>query len=114
MRDALIRALALILFSSFLAAAQTSTAKSLLGTVTSINAESKTIELKPDNAGPVPLRLLANTIVQKIAPGETNLRNAVAIGDWDLVRQVQGDAIWMTDRCWIGHPCQGIEPSVYK
>ena len=80
MRDALIRALALILFSSFLAAAQTSTAKSLLGTVTSINAESKTIELKPDNAAPVPLRLLANTIVQKIAPGETNLRNAVAIG----------------------------------
>src|SRR5436853_4675070 len=84
MRNPSIGVLTLILLTGVPARAQTSTPKSVLGTVTSFNAETKAIEVKPDNAAPVPLKLLANTIVQKIAPGETNLRNAVAISSSEV------------------------------
>ncbi len=84
MRNALMWAFTLIFLSQVLAVGQTSNAKSILGTVTAFNAEAKAIEIKPDDTLPVPFKLLANTIIQKIAPGETNLRNAVAISSFEV------------------------------
>src|SRR5207253_5290971 len=49
------------------------------GTVTSFDRNTKAIEVKPDNAAPVPLKILAATVVQRIAPGQTDLKNAAAI-----------------------------------
>ncbi len=53
--------------------------KSVLGTVTSFNKEANALEVKADNAPPVPVKLLSNTAVQRIAPGETSLAKATPI-----------------------------------
>ena len=79
MRNTPVAVLILILLIQMPVIAQTSTAKSVLGTVTSFNKDAKTLEVKPDNGAPVPVKLIGNTVVQRIAPGQTNLANAVAI-----------------------------------
>src|SRR5262249_21244366 len=58
--------------------------KSVLGTVTSFNKDANTFEIKADNASPVPVKLLSNTSVQRIAPGETSLAKATAISAADI------------------------------
>jgi len=93
MRTALITALAVILLTRGLAMAQTTTGRSVLGTVTSFNPASKAIEIKSDNAAPVPIKLSDSTIIQRIAPGDTNLRNAVAI---NLSEVAVGDRVLVT------------------
>src|SRR5215470_753532 len=72
--------------------AQAPATRSVLGTVTSFNKEANTLEVKADNASPVPVKLLSNTSIQKIAPGETSLAKAttataadIATGDRVLV-----------------------------
>jgi hypothetical protein len=79
MRKTPVAALILIFFIQMSVIAQTSTAKSVLGTVTSFNKDARTLDVKPDNGAPVPVKLMGNTVVQRIAPGQTNLANAVAI-----------------------------------
>jgi hypothetical protein len=64
--------------------AQAPAAKSVLGTVTSFNKDANTLEVKADNASPVPVKLLSNTSVQRIAPGETSLAKATAITVADI------------------------------
>src|SRR6516165_5493553 len=93
MRNASITALILVLLSQLPLAAQTSTSKSVLGTVTSFNKDDRTLEVKPDNGAPVPVKLLANTVVQRIAPGQTNLANAVAIQPAEIAA---GDRVLVT------------------
>src|ERR1700722_11171249 len=74
------------------AMAQAPAAKSVLGTVTVFTPDGKDITVKPDNAAPVTVKLLSNTAVQRIPPGETSLKNAttiklsdVSVGDRVLV-----------------------------
>jgi hypothetical protein len=84
--------LAVVLSVAF-AAAQAPANRSVLGTITSFNSETKAIDVKPDNAAAVPVKLLANTILQRITPGQTDLRNAVAI---PLTEVVVGDRVLVT------------------
>jgi hypothetical protein len=72
-------------------------AKSFVGTVSALKAETAEIEIKPDNAPPVALKIGSNTIAQRIAPGEKDLKKAdaiqitdVAIGDRVLVTPEPG------------------------
>ena len=58
--------------------------KSVLGTVTSFNKEANALEVKADNAPPVPVKLLSNTAVQRIAPGETSLAKATPISATEI------------------------------
>ena len=79
MRNAFITVLTLIFVIQAAGLGQTPGTKSVIGAVASFNQDTKAIEVKPDNAAPVAVKLLPNTAVQRIAPGETNLANAVAI-----------------------------------
>jgi hypothetical protein len=72
---------------------QTAATKSVLGTVTSFNKEAKSLDVKPENGASVPVKLLPNTIVQRIAPGATNLANASAIAASDIA---VGDRVLVT------------------
>src|SRR5262249_3321640 len=93
MRKAFITALAVMLFMPPAGTGQTPAAKSILGAVTSINSDRKAIEVRPDNAAPVVVKLLPNTIVQKIAPGQTSLVNAETIAASEIAA---GDRVLAT------------------
>src|SRR5262245_46625378 len=64
--------------------AQAPANRSVLGTVTSFNKDANTLEVKADNASPVPVKLLSNTSIQKIAPGETSLAKAATASAADI------------------------------
>src|SRR5690349_6888135 len=72
---------------------QTPTAKSVLGTITAINSPITDIEVKPDNAVAVSVKVVPATIVQRIAPGETDLKSATPIATSDLAK---GDRVLVT------------------
>src|SRR6476660_3435210 len=80
MKNLLLLVTAIVVFSHSISA-QT---KSLLGTVTTLDAASGQLNVKSDNASSVTVKLSPNTIVQKIAPGQTNLNNAVTINVSEL------------------------------
>jgi hypothetical protein len=88
-----IACLATIVLMQVAAFSQTAATKSVLGTVTSFNKEAKSLDVKPENAASVPVKLLPNTIVQRIAPGATNLANASTIAASDIS---VGDRILVT------------------
>jgi len=92
MRHAFITALTLIFFTQAAILGQTPATKSVVGAVASFDKDTKAIEVKPDNAALVVMKVQPNTVVQRIAPGQTNLANAtpiaaseIAIGDRVLV-----------------------------
>src|SRR5215471_17597908 len=66
--------------------AQAPATRSVLGTVTSFNKDANTLEVKADNASPVPVKLLSNTSIQKIAPGETSLAKAATATAADIAK----------------------------
>jgi len=68
------------------AAAQAQQGKSFVGTVNSVKANGTEFEVKPDGVEPpaVTLRITSATLVQKVAPEETTLKNAVAASAADL------------------------------
>ena len=68
-------------------------AKSFVGTVSALKAETAEIEIKPDNAAPVSLKIGSNTIAQKIAPGEKDLKKAEAI---EITEVAMGDRVLVT------------------
>src|SRR4051812_1692987 len=72
---------------------QSPTTKSVLGTITAINSSITDIEVKPDNALPISVKVVPATAVQRIAPGETDLKNAAAIATSDLAK---GDRVLVT------------------
>jgi len=85
-------ALALTLFSQELAFAQAPAARSILGTITSFDKDAQTLQVKPENGTPVAVKLSNSAVVQRIAPGQTDLKNAstitpaeVSVGDRVLV-----------------------------
>ena len=92
MRYGFITALTLIFFVQAAILGQAPATKSVVGAVASFDKDTKAIEVKPDNAAPAVVKIQPNTVVQRIAPGQTNLANAtpiaaseIAIGDRVLV-----------------------------
>jgi len=80
-----VAAAALILVASALppAAAQPPASKSFIGTVTAFKPEIE-VEIKPDNAAVVDVKLTADTVAQRVAPGEKTLKNAVTVNVAEL------------------------------
>src|SRR5437868_1899125 len=79
------------------AMAQTAAPKFILGTVEGFQVESAEIKVRPDKADVVSLKLRADTQVQRVAAGETDLKKAepikitdVASGDRVLVNLMPG------------------------
>jgi hypothetical protein len=72
-------------------------ARSFVGTVTAFKPEALVMEVKPDTGDAVPVSFSSETVVQRIAAGEKNLKNAspikitdVAVGDRVLVSLAAG------------------------
>src|SRR5262245_32224848 len=76
MRNAFTTALTVLFLLQAAGAGQTPASKSVLGAISSFDKDTKAIEVKPDNAAPVTVKLLPNTVGQGVAPGETSLANA--------------------------------------
>jgi hypothetical protein len=93
MKQIAILLLALVVLWREPAPAQTQPAKSFVGTVSALKAETAEIEVKPDNAAPVSLKIGSGTIAQKIAPGEKDLKKAEAIRIGEVV---MGDRVLVT------------------
>ena len=74
-------------------AAQTQLSKSFVGTVAGFRPESAEVEIRPDTGDMAIATLTADTIAQRIAPGEKDLKNAEAIQVTDLAR---GDRVSVT------------------
>src|SRR5215475_10341345 len=85
--------MALLFLACTTAIAQTPATKSVAGTVSSFNKDAKTLDVRPDNGVPVPVKLLGNTLVQRIAPGQTSLANATTIQPSDIAT---GDRVLVT------------------
>jgi hypothetical protein len=75
----------------FAAPAQSS--KSFVGAVVALRVESATVEVKPDSGDVVIAQLTSDTIAEKIAPGEKDLKKAEAIEVTDLEK---GDRVLVT------------------
>jgi co-chaperonin GroES (HSP10) len=91
------RQIAFLFVALVVVSAQGQTVKSFVGTVLALKAETAEIEIKPDNAAPVSLKIGSGTIAQRIAPGEKDLKTAeaiqvaeVAVGDRVLVTPEPG------------------------
>ncbi len=67
--------------------------RSFVGTVTGIKAETAEIEVKPDNAPPVVAKFTPDSIAQRVAPGETDLKKAAAI---QVTEVATGDRVLVT------------------
>lgn len=65
----------------------------LVGTVTAVRAETGEVQFKPDNAGPLTVRVLPATLVERVAPLARDLKNAAPIG---LPEIVVGDRVFVT------------------
>ena len=83
-------AISILLLAAGWLAGQT---RSLVGTVTGIRPETAEIEIKPDNAPPVIAKFTADTIAQRVAPGETDLKKAAAI---QVTEVAIGDRVLLT------------------
>jgi len=87
-----------IFFSGLLfVAAQTAANKPVMGTITGFKADTGEIQVKPDEGDAVFVRCGADTMVQRVAPGEKDLKKAapiqvtdLAMGDRVLVSFVTG------------------------
>jgi hypothetical protein len=97
MKQIFMAACAAAILWSPMAPAQAQPSKSVVGTVSLFKAESAEIEIKPDNGEPVALKVTADTIAQKVAPGVTDLKKAesikvtdVALGDRVLATPESG------------------------
>jgi len=89
-----VAAAALILVASALppAAAQPPAGKSFIGTVTAFKPEIE-VEIKPDNAAVVDVKLTADTVAERVAPGEKTLKNAVTV---NVAKLSVGDRVLVT------------------
>jgi|CZKS01.1.fsa_nt_gi hypothetical protein len=85
-------ALLLVVLGLRPAAAQAPAGKSFIGTIAAFKPETE-LEIKPDNAAPMDVKLTADTIAQRVAPGEKTLSNAVAVNVTELAI---GDRVLVT------------------
>jgi hypothetical protein len=67
--------------------------KSLVGTVTGLKPDTAEIEVKPDNGAPVVAKFTPDSIAERVAPGETDLKKAAAIRVTDVAT---GDRVLLT------------------
>lgn len=74
-------------------AVQAQSSKSFVGTVAGFRPESAEIEVRPDTGDVVVAKLTSDTLAQKIAPGEKDLKKAEAIQVTDLAK---GDRVLVT------------------
>jgi len=58
--------------------------KSIVGSITAVKAEDAVVVVKPDNTDAVSVKLTADTIFQRIAPGERDLKKAAAMNMTDM------------------------------
>jgi hypothetical protein len=73
--------------------AQTPAPRSFVGTVAGFRPESAEVEVRPDVGDMVVARLTADTLAQKIAPGEKDLKKAEAI---EVTALAKGDRVLVT------------------
>jgi hypothetical protein len=73
--------------------AQAQSSRAFVGTVVTLRVESAAVEVKPDSGDAVVAQLTSDTIAQKIAPGEKDLKKAEAIEVTDLAK---GDRVLVT------------------
>jgi hypothetical protein len=85
-------ALILVVFVLGPATAQAPASKSLIGTVMAFKPGTA-VEIKPDNAAAVDVKLTSDTVAQRVAPGEKTLKNAVTVNVAELVI---GDRVLVT------------------
>jgi hypothetical protein len=85
-------ALILVIFALAPATAQAPAGKSFIGTVTAFKSDTQ-VEIKPDNAAAADLKLTADTVAQRVAPGEKTLKNAVTVNAGELA---SGDRVLVT------------------
>lgn len=74
----------LFLLLAIPATAQAPANQSFVGTVSAFKSGTQ-FEFKPDQGVPVEVAITADTLAQKVAPGETSLKNAVAANLADLM-----------------------------
>ncbi len=86
-------ALALAVLAAFLPA-QTPQ-KNAVGTVTAVRAAERQIDVKPDSGDQITVTLTGETFLQRVAPGETDLKKAEPIGFADIH---DGDRVLVTFR----------------
>jgi hypothetical protein len=82
----------LIALACYPVAAQEPATKSFIGTVAAFKPDTQ-VEIKPDNAPAMDVKLTADTIAQRVAPGEKTLKSAVAANVTELAT---GDRVLVT------------------
>ncbi len=92
MKEIAAAALILVLFALGPATAQAPASKSFIGTVAAFKPELE-VEIKPDGAAAMGLKLTADTVAQRVAPGEKTLKNAVTVNVTELAA---GDRVLVT------------------
>src|SRR6186713_762831 len=93
MRNAFLKAWTAICIIQAVGFGQTAPTKSVLGAVASFNRETRIIDVKPDNAAAVTVKLLPTAAIQRIAPGETSLANAATVTASEIMT---GDRVLVT------------------
>ncbi len=73
--------------------AQTEPPRSFVGTITAFNRDTDEITIQPDKQTPTSVKVSNETVAQKVAPGERNLKNARAI---QLTQLAVGDRVLVT------------------
>ena len=58
--------------------------KAILGSITAFKAEDAVVVVKPDNTGAVNVKMTPETIFQRVAPGERDLKKAAAMKMTDM------------------------------
>ncbi|HEV1285572.1 MAG TPA: DUF5666 domain-containing protein [Bryobacteraceae bacterium] len=58
--------------------------KAILGSITAFKAEDAVVVVKPDNTDPVNVKLTPETIFQRVAPGERDLKKAATMNMTDM------------------------------
>ncbi|MDD5541614.1 MAG: hypothetical protein PHX83_00390 [Acidobacteriia bacterium] len=77
-------ALALMIFALWPIQSWCQTPSTFVGTVTVVKSETGEFEVKPDNAAAATVKLSANSVLLRVAPGEKDLKKAESIAAADV------------------------------
>jgi len=58
--------------------------KAILGSISAFKAEEAVVVVKPDNTDPVNVKLTPETVFQRVAPGERDLKKATTMNMTDM------------------------------
>jgi hypothetical protein len=79
-----LRVLLFLAVATLAASAQSQTLQQLVGTVKAFRAESAEVVVQPDSGGAVTVKVAPTTVLQRIAPGEKDLKHATSIAISDI------------------------------